>query len=155
MTRHEAAARLLITCGPLGDGLVLHHERISRHREPELAGVEIPTRVKVVLRAGTKKNSRPCRIGRVEQVRASLKEANTCSRVVDGEGGHEDEALVALRHCAFATNLSKKIRQQSKAEALVSLTRDHIEHLQVFHPPRRVPLQLQPRRLGQRHPTDN
>ena len=114
MTKHEVAARLLITCGPLGDGLVLHHERISRHRQPELAGVKITTRVKVVLRAGTKKDPRPCRIGRVEQVRAALEEANTCSRVVDGKGGHEDEALVALGHCAFATNLSKKTEQHKQ-----------------------------------------
>ena len=116
---------LLRTRRPLGHVLVLHHVRLAGHGEPELAGIEVPTGVEVVLGAGAEQDARPSLIWRIEHVRAAFEEPDAMPRVVDRQRRHKDEPFVPLRDG------------------------DDVAHLEVIHAPL-LHLQLQPRRGADR-----
>ena len=88
---------LLRTRRPLGHVLVLHHVRLARHGEPELAGIEVPTGIEVVLGTGAEQDPRPSLIRRVEHMRAAFEKPDAMPRVVDGQRRHKDEPFVSLR----------------------------------------------------------
>ena len=121
---------LLRTRRPLGHVLVRVHVGIAGHGEPELARIEVPSGIEVVLGAGAEQDARPSLIWRIEHMRAAFEEADAMPRVVDGECREEDEPFVPLRDG------------------------DDVAHLVVRHRAFQD-LQLQPRRLGQHHVPDH